>query len=181
MRRASGRRRRLRAACLEPPRAHRAVDDPRREIARTLAYNSPWVRAPPLCRRTSISRCSSPPPSFAASQARISRMTSRLSQAASVIKSRSAIALAWRLISGETRAFKISVQRHGTQCGPKASRRLSCVAGFLTPRKSFAENTSKLFRPGTAANLRLCRDWVDQRGIIILRGVDACADFVRDH
>ena len=70
---------------------------------------------------------------------------------------------------------------HGTQCVPKASRRLSCVAGFLTPRKSFAENTSKLFRPGTAANLRLCRDWVDQCGIIILRRVDACADFVRDH
>jgi hypothetical protein len=42
-----------------------------------------------------------------------------LSHPDSVRRSRSAIALAWRLISGETRAFKISVQRMGHNVSQK--------------------------------------------------------------
>jgi hypothetical protein len=47
-------------------------------------------------------------------RARISRITGRLSQAASDRNSRHATALAWSFISGETRVFRVSVQRIGT-------------------------------------------------------------------
>src|SRR5260221_7473085 len=72
--------------------------------------------------------------SDASLRARISRITRRLSQAASDRNSRSAIALAWSFISGETRVFRVSAQRIGANLAPMLSQWLSCVSTQFAPK-----------------------------------------------
>jgi hypothetical protein len=57
-------------------------------------------------------------------------MTSRLSHAASVTRSRSAIAFARLLISGGTRAFNISVQDMGHNVSQKQAARYPAYMVF---------------------------------------------------
>jgi hypothetical protein len=53
-------------------------------------------------------------------------------------------------ISGETRVFRVSVQRIGAHLAPMLSHWLSCIDGSFAPCVSFAENTSKLSPPKSA-------------------------------
>src|SRR5271154_6228508 len=76
-------------------------------------------------------------------RARISRITRRLSQAASDRNSRSATTFAWSFIPGETLVFRVSVQRIGAHLALKVSRWLSCILRFFQRNSYHTANNER--------------------------------------